>query len=367
MIILTISYWQIILGFVIFFLFLFITWKTLYSSKVKTEHISLEYENLKDQKQEILMRLTKKEYQHEQLSQNYSHVSQKLQRAEYLQEQREKDFYEKATQLDVARSQFIEEREKQKQEKISEQEHIQKNWNREWNEHENQIINILQNACAEPLTSFTSHTNNSLPSSFPIDIKPDFVVRSAEKYIVFDAKKSKNIESYIYDQTKKTAEKYKNCSIISKLIFFIIPEQDLLKVKNTVLCESGYTFFIISKTSISQTLMLLKKLEYSQEISELSGDDQENIMHLLGQYDRHISVQNATNIVLAEKSFEIEEQKKLLSKKLQSELALQKNIITPLRLSPQQIQKYAFSMEISKSWIESKTKPVISIDSKKEA
>ena len=121
---------------------------------------------------------------------------------------------------------------------------------RQWNDHENTVVSKLKYICAQPATAFVTYENTTLPPEFDGSLKPDFCMKFANRYIVFDAKKSKNIKSYIQDQVKLTAEKYKKLDTVSKTIFFVVPENNFTELSQTVFTSQGFTFITLSFSAL---------------------------------------------------------------------------------------------------------------------
>jgi hypothetical protein len=163
------------------------------------------------------------------------------------------------------------------------------------------ILSRLRETCHKSNIGFTLYDNTTLPPLFT-KFKPDAVIPFLSQYVVFDAKKSKSIRTYIADQVKSTAKKYKDIPEIYPTVFFVVPAHELSELKTLSFMEEGFSFYIISIESIEPILASLKKISEYDTIAEFDPQDREAIVNLIASYDRHISLQNATNILFTRES-----------------------------------------------------------------
>lgn len=166
---------------------------------------------------------------------------------------------------------------------------------RMWNEHENKVVSELTDLCNQPQLLFQTFDNQNLPEGFHGSLKPDFMIAFLEQYVIFDVKVSeaKNLQTYINDQVKKTAQKVKGNEKIYNSIFLIVPTVAIKDLKKRAFYEEGFNFFVVSPESIAPLLALFKKIE-SYEIAEaMDPQERENIVDLIAAFHFHISTRNA--------------------------------------------------------------------------
>ncbi len=275
---------------------------------------------LQDQEKHDVMKLARMEYELSKAMQEKEQFLLLQQKFEHDRTHFFKEILDRSKDLEYARNQFetekkrlIEKQEVENEEKIA-------NLQRIWNDHEQQVIATLRTLTTRTESFFVSFDNTHLPSMWDTSIKPDFLIQYLDSYIIFDAKKSKNIKTYLDTQVKTTAEKYAEHQHISKMVFFIFPEEDLQTLEKRVYVEKGYTFMILSPSSLPITLLLLKRMEALQKLSDFDPEERESLLHLLVSYDAHIGLQNAMNLIMTERSFALQEQKKQLPENFQKEL-----------------------------------------------
>jgi len=224
-----------------------------------------------------------------------------LARHEAEEVRKQKEFEERIHKLASAEKSLEDERQRIRREDEQLQENILAEQTRIWNDHEQMVLSRLRETCQKSIIGFTLHDNTTLPPLFT-KLKPDAVVPFLSQYVVFDAKKSKNIRTYIVDQVKSTARKYKDIPEIYPTLFFIVPAQELQELKTLSFIEEGFSFYIISVESIEPILASLKKISEYETIADFDPQDRETIVNLIANYDRHISLQNAANILFTKES-----------------------------------------------------------------
>ena len=109
--------------------------------------------------------------------------------------------------------------------------------------------------------------------------------------------------------------------------------------------EGGFRFFIISKESVEPILFNFKRITEYENIEKLDPQERENIVDLIANYDRHVSFQNAANIILARESIELMNSKKKLGEALQSEINIKKQSIREKKLMPNEIKRISMTIE----------------------
>lgn len=224
-----------------------------------------------------------------------------LARHEAEEVRKQKEFEEHIHKLSSTEKSLEDERQRIRREDEQLQANILAEQARIWNDHEQMVISHLREVCQKPSMGFTLHDNTTLPSLFT-KLKPDAVIPFLSQYVLFDAKKSKSIRTYIADQVKSTARKYKDIQEIYPIVFFVVPVQELQELKTLSFIEEDFSFYIISVESIEPILASFKKISEYETIADFDPQDRETIVNLIANYDRHISLQNAANILFTKES-----------------------------------------------------------------
>lgn len=204
--------------------------------------------------------------------------------------------------LENCRKAFLEERQRVIAEDIERCKEQEANRDRLWNMHETESILKMKEICQKPNLLVPSYDNNNLPDDFDTQLKPDFMVRLLDQYMVFDPKLSKpeNLQTYLASQSKKTAEKFRKSPSferIYKSVFFIVPSLALQYLRQFSFYEQGFMFYVIPTESFEPVLTTLKRLEDYELADKYDPQERENIVNLIAAFEQHIRQQNATNIL----------------------------------------------------------------------
>ena len=270
---------------------------------------------------------------------------------EEREKNRERILFEKIEKLENSREKLEHEQYRVIQKEKEKKEEQEKNNARLWNEHENMVLSEIQKICQMRECNFLFFENSALPEEFSGSLKPDAMISFLDQYIIFDAKKSKNPKVYIDSQVKISAQKYKNsetAELIYSTVFFVLPEEELEILEKKYFYEEGYTFIIISPSSLLSTLMMLKKITEYENILDFDPVEREGIVHLLAQYDRHISYQNASNAILSHKYLDVMHFQKKLPVDLQEAIVTKKNAMKNIHISSSEIAKYSNNSMLEK-------------------
>jgi len=288
----------------------------------------------------------------------------------YMEKYNEEKLNEKLEKLEFSRISLESEKNKilKKEEEIYKKQEEKKY--KLWTEHEENVISKIKNLAKKTEYNFSVFDNLNIPIDFEFNVKPDCMIEFLDQYVIFDAKKSKNPQTYIDAQVKQTAEKYssqKSSELFEKIystIFFVMPESDISQLKKTEFQENGYTFLIISESQISSVFYFLKKISQYEKISNFNPQERENLIQLIASYDTHISYQNAVNFVLAKQSFALRKNKKLLPANFVSDVNIIQKKSKNKILNQSEILKYAKNQNIQKKEISDfiKPNPEISVD-----
>lgn len=256
---------------------------------------------------------------------------------------KQKEFEERIHKLANAEKALEDERQRIRREDELKQANIFEEQTRIWNDHEQMVLSRLREACQKPAIGFTLHDNVNLPSLFT-KLRPDAIIPFLGQYVVFDAKKSKSIRTYIPEQVKSTARKYKDIPEIYPTIFFVVPTQELQELKILSFIEDGFLFYIISPESIEPILASLRKISEYDTIAEFDPQDRETIVNLIANYDRHISLQNAANILFTRESLGLMNSKEGLHPEIQKEITNRKEGMRTKKLDEGELKRIAQNM-----------------------
>ncbi len=276
------------------------------------------------------------------VEENLTEVRKNLVRFESEKEQKEKEFKRATDQLEHARQKLEAEQERVKREDEEKLQMEKEEYDRIWNEHENAVAAKLREICQRPQSAFLLFDNNNLPDGFDSSLKPDGMVRFLEQYIIFDAKKSKDIATYIPDQVKRTVTKIKKSASVADIystVFLVVPVEELQVLKKTFYDEDGYTFFVVPIESLEGILAAYKRILDYAKLSEFDPQDRESIINLIAKYDRHISFQNAANIILAREGVDVMGSKEGINKDILTEVENKKQAMRPLKLPEAEVKK----------------------------
>lgn len=278
-------------------------------------------------------------------------LKEKITQFESRENQREKEFERQSTQLENARKKLEEEQERVKREDEERLQQEREEYDRIWNDHENTVIAKLKEVCQLQHIGFSFYENTKLPADFDGSLKPDFLVEFLGQYLIFDAKKSKNLSTYLNEQVKKTAQKMKSSAGFSDIyatVFFVVPVVEYEELKRTFYYEDGISFYVISPGAIEPILAAYKRITEFKNIEKFDPRDREKIVSLLAHYDRHISFQNAVNILLAQEGVRVMQGKEDIQEDIQEEVAIKKRNMRAQKLSDSDLKRLAQSFEEQK-------------------
>ncbi len=293
-----------------------------------------------------------------------SDLEKNLTKYESEKSSREKEFLEKIEKLEHAREKFHAEQERIQREDENEQKRILADRDRIWAEHENAVISQLKIICQKPEIDFRFFDNNHLPEHFYGHFKPDFLVDFLGTFLSFDAKvsRSENLESYLKNQFKLTAEKLKKFGEgISKNVFFVVPYESISSLKKRSEMVEGYSFFVISPEAIEPILTAYKMVSKLQNAEKLIASDSEKVVEVLANFEHFIKNQNATNILFAQKAFETLQKKEVLSSKFLQEFSLSLKNLKPLKLKESDLKKLSENLPDQQMLVQGLTTPEVKI------
>ena len=311
--------------------------------KGDVKKVSKERDELAWKYETLALEKTELQSARKYLEKELGETKDSLARHEAEEIRKQKEFEERIHKLSSAEKALEDERQRIRKEDAEEQAHIQEEQTRIWNDHEQVVLARLRESCQKPMLHFPLHDNANLPTLFT-KLKPDAVIEFLSQYVVFDAKKSRSIRTYIQEQVKSTARKYKDIPEIYPTIFFVVPLTELQELKTQSFVEEGFSFYIISPESIEPILAGLKKISEYDTIADFDPQDRETIINLIASYDRHISLQNAANIIFTRESIGLMNSKEWLHKEIQDEIVNRKESMRTKKLNESELKKIAQSM-----------------------
>ena len=280
-------------------------------------------------------------------------------------ERKEKEFESTINKLNASDESLKQERVRVQREDEAAREKQKSEWDRMWTEHEQNVIAILSEACKKPAFGFETYDNNNLPEGFHGKLKPDFMVAFLEQYIIFDAKvsKSDNLQVYIREQVKKTAQKIKGNEMIYSSVFLIVPTAAIGQLKALHFYEEGFNFFVISPEAIEPILSSFKKIETYEFAEQMDPQERENIIDLIAQFDFHISSRNAVDFALMEHGLATLRKTEKMDPELLREVAAKKAKIRHLNLNTAEQKQIVATPNSLSEKLEEATNPKAKISS----
>jgi hypothetical protein len=257
----------------------------------------------------------------------------------------EKQTAQNLTQLESAKKSFEAEKVRIQDEEKAKAEHQYEEKQRMWNEHENRVLANLKEIVQKPAIGFPSYDNTNLPAEFSGRFKPDFMISFLGQYMIWDAKKSKDIANYINAQVKTTATKIKNRDDIYPTVFFVIPTEELPLLRKTYFFEDGISFFVVSVEACEPIMAAYKRITEYDQIKDFDPQDRDAIVNLIANYDRHLSFRNATDVLLTENAINVMKSKESLPEELQDEIQTRKANMRSFKLPEADVKKLAQSTE----------------------
>lgn len=282
-----------------------------------------------------------------------------LTKMEAKREQQEKEHARGLEKIDAAERALKEERQRVLESEVKAKEMAEEERDRLWNDHEVTVISTLVDLCKQPHLQFKSYSNNNLPDDFDGSLKPDFLIDFLGQYVVFDAKVSKaqSLQTYIDDQVKKTAEKMKKSDKIYPHIFLVVPTEAVRELKKLSYSKDNYTFYVVSRESLSPILASLKRISTYELAETLDPQKRENIINMLADMATHISYRNAHELLLTKMGADTLERVARTDPELAEEVD-QKRLEKKLSaLSPSEIKRIAGSLTEQNAEISSLASP----------
>lgn len=282
-----------------------------------------------------------------------------LTKMEAKREQQEKEHARGLEKIDAAERALKEERQRVLDSEVQARQIADEERDRLWNEHEVSVISTLVDLCKQPHLQFTSYSNNNLPDDFDGSLKPDFLIDFLGQYVVFDAKVSKaqNLQTYIDDQVKKTAEKMKKNEKIYPHIFLVVPTEAVRELKKLVYAKDQYYFYVISREALSPILASLKRISTYELAETLDPQKRENIINTLAEMTTQINMTSATSLLTTKRAVEVLARMQKADPALAAEVEQKSKEKTLSAYSPTEIKRLAASLSAQNSEIAALASP----------
>ena len=245
---------------------------------------------------------------HAKLDAENKSLGREVAQYEATEKKRDEQFNLRLQQLEAAKKALEEERMRVQREDEERLRMEEEERDRIWNDHEVNVIAQLRELCKRPEYHFTCYDNADLPAGFDGSLKPDFLIEFLGQYVIFDAKvsKAKNLQTYIGDAVKKTADKIKENDKIAKFLYLVVPSSAIAELKGRYRYANGdHTIYVVSPESLAPILAALKRITSYEIADKLDPKQRENIVNLIAKFDWHVSFRNALDITLAKQGAEL--------------------------------------------------------------
>lgn len=299
----------------------------------QTWELSKELQNEKSERnqlsgkwKQLFVEITTLKEKYDSLSKEKERVMQELTHFQAEERRKSEAFDTRITQLDEAKNALEEEKKRIRREDEAQAENEKANRDRMWAEHEEKVKSHLGELCKLPQYNFQSYDNKNLPEGFGGKFKPDFMIEFLGQYVIFDAKvsKSENLQSYVSTNVKSTADKINNDAKIYPMVFFVVPTDAIAMLTKTHFQEQGYEFFIISPEAIPVLLAAFKRISAYELAEQLDPRERENIVTLIAEFDHHINMRNALDIIASQSGISVLSKASNLQKDLKEEIRMKK-------------------------------------------
>ncbi|MDA0375865.1 MAG: hypothetical protein O3A80_00955 [bacterium] len=266
--------------------------------KNQLEQMKTEKNELATNGKNMFAQLKNVESDHKALMKEREGLSTRVTKFEADQEQKQKRHEDMATKLEEAKSALEDEKIRIRREDEERQKQLMEERDRMWNDHEQDVVALMDGLTKKEHCAFPSYSNTNLPEEFSGSLKPDFMIGFLEQYIIFDAKvsRSQDLQHYIKESVKKTATKIKGNQKIYSTVFLVVPTDAVQSLKQISYYEEGFTFYVVSPESLEPILAGFKRIEHYEFAEAMDPQERENIVDLIAAFHFHISTRNAHEV-----------------------------------------------------------------------
>lgn len=204
-------------------------------------------------------------------------------------------------QLNIALKNVEKDKEKE-QRKKEEKESKRLQLEREtWSRHEGNVEKDMRLVCHELQIEYID--------KFPLHGTPDNVVKIGDEFVVFDSKSPQgedlsNFSTYIKSQAE-SLKKYVKHDEVKKDIYMVVPRNGIEKIKETYIQMGGYRVHIITPEALRPCLIHLKKIEDYEFAEQLSPENRDQLMTVIGRMSHGIKRSVQINQYMATEFFSI--------------------------------------------------------------
>lgn len=322
-----------------------------------------ERDQLSGKGKQVFAEITDLKAKYDALGREKEKVIQELTHFQAEEKRKIEAFDKKITQLDEAKNALEDEKKRIRKEDEEAAEQEKANRDRMWSEHEEKVKNNLFELAKLPHYNFQSYDNKHLPEGFGGKFKPDFMIEFLGQYVIFDAKVSKaeSLQTYVSNNVKSTAEKINNDTRIYPMVFFVVPTDAIALLTKTHFQEQGYEFFIISPEAIPMLLSAFKKISAYELAEQMDPRDRENIVTLIAEFDHHINMRNALDIIASQTGISVLSKAHTLQKDLKEEIRMKKTKMRIQPPSPTELKTLMLDTDTQQDEINTLTSPQASI------
>jgi len=252
--------------------------------------IKAEKDNLSGKGREQYDRYKSLEAEYKATMKERDGLSGRVSKFEAEEDRKQKKYEEMVNKQDETLKAWEDERMRIRREDEERQQQLIDERDRLWNEHEQSVVSLLDGLTKKEHCKFPTYSNTNLPEGFSGSLKPDFMVEFLEQFIIFDAKvsRSQDLNNYIKDSVKKTAEKIKGDKKIYSTVFLVVPTDAIATLKKLHFYEESYSFYIVSPEALEPILASLKRIETYEFAEAMDPQERENIIDTIASFLFHI-------------------------------------------------------------------------------
>ncbi|HCW31986.1 MAG: hypothetical protein UT55_C0037G0004 [Candidatus Peregrinibacteria bacterium GW2011_GWE2_39_6] len=298
--------------------------------------------------------------ENESLLKDRERLSKEVTRFQSDEARMAKELEQKIQKLDEAKNALDDEKRRVRKEDEERDQKEKETRDRIWAEHENNVKNQLVELCKLPQYGFTTFDNKNLPDGFGGKFKPDFMIEFLGQYVIFDAKcsKSDNLQNYFANTAvKSTVEKINNDPRIYPMVFLVIPGEAIMSLTKTYFYEKGYEVFVISPDAMAVVLATFKKISSYELAEQMDPRDRENIVSLIAEFDHHINMRNALDLLSAQSGVSVLEKANTLRSDIKDDINFKKGKMRLQQFSPTDVKTLMLQTRNQQGVIDKLTSP----------
>ncbi|MCD6109857.1 hypothetical protein J7J83_03815 [bacterium] len=337
---------------------------------VKIGELTKDFQNERTKKDELsgknkqlYAEIVSLKAKNENLLEDKERLSKELAKFKEEETRKENEFNIGVQKLDESKKAWEDEKKRVRREDEERDKKEKEERDRMWAEHEKNVKYQLSELCKLPEYNYQTYDNNNLPDGFGGKFKPDFMIEFLGQYVIFDAKvsRSDNLQNYVSTNVKSTIEKINNDTKIYPMIFFVVPTDAIGALNKKYFYEKGYEVFIISPDTIPVVLATFKRISAYELAEGLDPRDRENIVSLIAEFDYHINMRNALDLLASQSGVSVLEKGNNLSEDIKSEITRKKSKMRLQQFAPTDIKTLMINSKMQQRTIDEMTSPKASI------